>query len=187
MPIGFNNDSNNLGLLSGTIGTDYRNLINSQRGELRRIASPTSDVGTTNSSVTSTGVGFSYTPKNVSSLLIISLNFSNYTSWATGSTGYEQGFTKVYRDTSSVPILASSIPGTSTDIYSSLASRHGVGHQSSGYFLTVSNSNLLVTDNPNTTNTIYYYLGFYVSSSNGYFQIYSGSGNKSNYTVLEYL
>ena len=187
MAIGLNNDINNLGLLTGNIGTDYRNLINSQRGELRRVASPTSDPNTISATNLSSGIGFSYTPKNSSSLVIISLNFSNRTSWQTGSTGYEEGFIKVYRDTSSVPNLAASIPGTSTDIYSGLSSRHGVGYQGSGFWINVSNSNVLVTDNPNTTNTVYYYMSFSVSSSNGNFIIYAGSGHKSNYTILEYL
>jgi hypothetical protein len=187
MPIGLNNDINNLGLLTGNIGTDYRNLINSQRGELRRIASPTDSPITTSASNLSSGIGFSYTPKNALSLVIISLNFSNRMSWQTSSTGYEEGFIKVYRDTSSVPTLSSSIPGTSTDIYSGLSSRHGVGYQGSGFWFTVSNSNILITDNSNTINTIYYYMSFSVSSSNGNFQIYTGSGQRSNYTILEYL
>jgi hypothetical protein len=187
MAIGLNNDINNLGILTGNIGTDYRNLINSQRGELRRIASPTNNASTSSATNLSSGIGFSYTPKNSSSLVIISLNFSTYMSWQTGSTGYEEGFTKIYRDTSSVPNMAVSIPGTSTDIYSGLSSRHGNGHQQTLAWINVSNSNLLVTDNPNTINTIYYYISFYASSSNGNFAIYTGSGHKSNYTILEYL
>lgn len=189
MAIGFNNDVNNLGILNGTVGTDYRNLISTVQGDLRRVASPTNDASTTSGTINSSGIGISYTPKRNNSLVKLTFMFGHVSSWATGATSYEYSFTTYYRDTVSVPNMGSSIPVTSTSLVSNAILPMGVGYQNSGFWFGISNTTAVIFDTPNTTNTIYYYIGYRTNSSNGTFTIYSNSSTPyiSKYLIEEYV
>lgn len=188
MPIGLNNDSNNLGLLTGTIGTDYRNLIKRTTNALTRVASPTSSPSTTNSVHNSSGIGFSYASINVNSRLIITFQLPYHMSFNANSGGYRYGYFRTYMDTASVPTLSTTPPGTSTQINTNEVIIGGAYQDGTGVFMNISWLNHRIEYNPNTLNTLNYYLTFRVDASGGYLTFYTNtSTNYSLYTVEEYL
>lgn len=189
MPIGLNNDLNNLGILTGTIGTDYRNLINRTHSRLTRLANPTTNPTTNSTTTVSSGVGFSYTPINVNSKLIITFQLNVNMSY-NALVGTVYGLIKSYVDTSLVPLMSATIPLVTSTQINSQSYYNGLSYFQSGTGLIANNSymTLRIEHIPQTTNIRYYYLGFSVDTSAGQYSFgVSTDIHYAQYTVEEYI
>lgn len=91
-------------------------LVKTTSGALTRLASPTSNGISGSVTYVSSGVGFSYTPIASGNRIkvILQVPYGVTFSGATGS--IRTAFHRVYSDTTLVPNLSASIPGTSTQI-----------------------------------------------------------------------
>jgi hypothetical protein len=98
---------NNFGVLNGTLGTDFRNLIKRQYATLA-LGNPS----TQSTSEVSTGIGFSYTPINAGSKLKINISITHQTSYNTQSATPSYGFLRLYSTTGSIPAAGNSPTGT---------------------------------------------------------------------------
>ena len=91
-------------------------LVKTTSGALTRLASPTSNGISGSVTYVSSGVGFSYTPIASGNRIkvILQVTYGVTFNGATGS--IRTAFYRVYSDTTLVPNLSASIPGTSTQI-----------------------------------------------------------------------
>lgn len=98
---------NSFGVLNGTPGTDFRNLIKRQYNTLA-LGNPS----TQSTSEVSTGIGFSYTPINAGSKLKINISITHQTSYNTQNVTVSHGFLRLYSTTGSIPAAGNSPTGT---------------------------------------------------------------------------
>lgn len=176
---------NSLGLLNGTPGTDFRNLIKRTTGQLTRIASPTTNATTNSTSHVSSGVGFSYTPVHPNSKIVLTFICSVAYAYNNINAGNQAGYVKLYVDTSLVPNLNSVIPGTSTPLHNNENMMGYASYPSSFYYI---NSSLMHNkiDYQNTNlNTKYFYVAFRSSSIDNIFTLRVSTADSNSFYIVE--
>lgn len=168
---------NNFGVLDGTPGTDFRNLIKRQYSVL------TGTANTQSTSEVSTGIGFSYTPINAGSKLKINISITHQTSYNTQNATPSYGFLRLYSTTGSIPTAGNSPTGTAI---SSIIINTKAYNFSPYLWDNSTHLNLQFWIDSLNINARNIYLVHSVGTSNLISTVYSTSYH-SNYMVEEYL
>lgn len=171
---------NNFGVLNGIPGTDFRNLIKRQFGQIG-----TGSPVCTSSSILSSGFGFSYTPLRSDSFLNIRFFLTTRVSYGSiGVNNTNSGFLYIYSHTS-IPSGGATALGTQKNKYF----LGYAGLYSTYAYENVSHSNFNLLELSGNTNARSYYLGFNNGLANG-----STSFNPNNdpsinmgYIIEEYI
>jgi len=169
---------NNFGVLNGTPGTDFRNLIKRQYAVLA-----SGNPSTQSTSEVSTGIGFSYTPISAVSKLKINISITHHLGYNTQNATPSYGFLRLYSTTGSIPTAGNSPTGSA--ISSPII--NGRALNSDPYLWSDSSHlNLQFWVDSLNINARNIYLAHCVGTSNLISLIFS-TGYHSNYMVEEYI
>lgn len=171
---------NTLGLLNGNPGTDFRNTIKRQYGQIG-----SGQPGNSTTSILSSGFGFSYTPLRSDSLLNIRFFLSTRVSYGSiPVTNTNTGFLYIYSHTS-IPSAGSTALGTQKNKYIL-----GYGGLYSSYaYENLSHGNFNLLELSGNLNTRSYYLGFNSAVSGGFtgFNPNNDPSINMGYIIEEYI